>query len=347
MPTPDPGRRRRRPAGDRRRPRPRRPPRGRAGPPCPAAHPGRYPALLGGEPGRGCPKPRPRPPRQPGQDDPPGRAGRPPGSAGGRARPGLLEAERVDVTLPAGFHQGGDPPDRPDHRRDRRHLHRPRLPVAEGPEVETDWYNFQAHPPDHPARSMVQPLPRGGRRARGGRAGAAHPDPAGPSRPCKAGPPPVYIVAPGRCHWPTPRRHPRAGVQPGRGPGRGPRPDHGRQGSGGTSAWPSPAPTSARSEIRPRPSYFPFVEPGAEVDVSCFICGGTGEGRRPAAARAGSSQLGAGMVHPNVLRAGGYDPEEVSGFAAGTGIERPYMLRSGLADMRTWTDNDVRWLTSV
>ncbi|HEX4907269.1 MAG TPA: phenylalanine--tRNA ligase subunit alpha, partial [Actinomycetes bacterium] len=94
-------------------------------------------------------------------------------------------------------------------------------------------------------------------------------------------------------------------------------------------------------------SYFPFVEPGAEVDVSCFICGGTGDGCRTCRGEGWIELLGAGMVHPNVLRAGGYDPDEVSGFAAGTGIERPFMLRSGLADMRTLTDNDVRWLTSV
>ena len=100
-------------------------------------------------------------------------------------------------------------------------------------------------------------------------------------------------------------------------------------------------------QIRLRPSYFPFVEPGAEVDVSCFICGGTGEGCRTCRGEGWIELLGAGMVHPNVLRAGGYDPDEVSGFAAGTGIERPFMLRSGLADMRTLTDNDVRWLTSV
>jgi phenylalanyl-tRNA synthetase alpha chain len=100
-------------------------------------------------------------------------------------------------------------------------------------------------------------------------------------------------------------------------------------------------------QIRLRPSYFPFVEPGAEVDVSCFVCGGTGAGCRTCRGEGWIELLGAGMVHPNVLRAGGYDPDEVSGFAAGAGVERPFMLRSGLADMRTLTDNDVRWLTSV
>jgi len=98
-------------------------------------------------------------------------------------------------------------------------------------------------------------------------------------------------------------------------------------------------------QIRLRPSYFPFVEPGAEVDVSCFICGG--RGCRTCRGEGWIELLGAGMVHPNVLRAGGYDPDEVSGFAAGSGVERPFMLRSGLADLRTLSDNDVRWLTSV
>jgi phenylalanyl-tRNA synthetase alpha chain len=100
-------------------------------------------------------------------------------------------------------------------------------------------------------------------------------------------------------------------------------------------------------EIRLRPSYFPFVEPGAEVDVSCFVCGGRGAGCRTCRGEGWIELLGAGMVHPNVLRAGGYDPDEVSGFAAGSGVERPFMLRSGLNDLRTLTDNDVRWLTSV
>ena len=79
-------------------------------------------------------------------------------------------------------------------------------------------------------------------------------------------------------------------------------------------------------EIRLRPSYFPFVEPGAEVDVSCFICGGTGE--LPDLPRRGLDRAARRRHGPQRARAGGYDPEEVSGFAAGTGIERPYMLRS-------------------
>ena len=82
---------------------------------------------------------------------------------------------------------------------------------------------------------------------------------------------------------------------------------------------------------------------GAEVDVSCFICGGTGEGCRTCRGEGWIELLGAGMVHPNVLRAGGYDPDEVSGFAAGSGIERPFMLRSGLADLRTLVVEEPEW----
>jgi len=130
--------------------------------------------------------------------------------------------------------------------------------------------------------------------------------------------------------------------------------------------------------IRLRPSYFPFVEPGAEVDVSCSICGGSGEiggtlgpstsfGPRappnpapgqahppaPALAprRCGTCKgtgwlevLGAGMVHPKVLENGGIDPKRHTGFAFGMGVERMAMLRYGIDDLRLYFENDLRFL---
>ncbi len=103
-----------------------------------------------------------------------------------------------------------------------------------------------------------------------------------------------------------------------------------------------------RAEIRLRPSYFPFTEPSAEVDVSCTICGGRGAmGAAPCRACKGSGWLevlGAGMVHPEVLRNGGYDPEEVTGFAFGMGIERLAMLKYGIDDLRLFFQNDLRFL---
>ena len=98
--------------------------------------------------------------------------------------------------------------------------------------------------------------------------------------------------------------------------------------------------------VRFRASFFPFTEPSAEVDIACIKC--------PAGAPQASCRickgsgwleiLGAGMVHPNVLRAGGYDPEQVRGFAFGMGIERLTLLRHNLDDMRLFFDNDMRFL---
>ena len=95
-------------------------------------------------------------------------------------------------------------------------------------------------------------------------------------------------------------------------------------------------------KIRFKPSYFPFTEPSVEVDVSCFKCGGKG---CPMCKKTGWIEiLGAGMVHPNVLKAAGYDPEVMRGFAFGIGIERVTMLRHGIDDIRHLYTNDVRFL---
>jgi phenylalanyl-tRNA synthetase alpha chain len=262
----------------------------------------------------------------------------------------LLEAERLDVTLP-----GRVPPRGAVHPVTRTIDEIVDIfvglgyRVAEGPEVETDWYNFEALniPRDHPARSMQDSLYLAGG---DGREDAdlvlrTHTSPV-QVRTMLAGPPPVYVVIPGRCyradtpdatHVPVFNQIEVLAV------------DEGitMADMKGTLLRFARAYFGEAREIRLRPSYFPFVEPGAEVDVSCFICGGRGVGCRTCRGEGWIELLGAGMVHPNVLRAGGYDPDKVSGFAAGTGIERPFMLRSGLADLRTLTDNDVRWLTSV
>jgi phenylalanyl-tRNA synthetase alpha chain len=112
------------------------------------------------------------------------------------------------------------------------------------------------------------------------------------------------------------------------------------------------------------PVYFPFVEPGAQLDVSCAICGGSGRrapaGHLPEAGRGSGAEgesrcpvckgsgwselLGAGMVHPNVFRAVGYDPEEVTGFAFGMGLERIAMARYGIPEIRLFLENDLRFL---
>jgi phenylalanyl-tRNA synthetase alpha chain len=94
--------------------------------------------------------------------------------------------------------------------------------------------------------------------------------------------------------------------------------------------------------VRLRPSFFPFVEPGAEVDVVCFVCGGTG---CRVCGNGWIEIMGAGMVHPAVFEAVGIDPERYSGFAAGMGIERIAMLRHGIPDIRLLFEGDVRFLS--
>jgi len=97
------------------------------------------------------------------------------------------------------------------------------------------------------------------------------------------------------------------------------------------------------ARVRYRPSYFPFTEPSAEMDISCVACGG--EGCRVCSHTGWLEILGAGMVNPRVLQYGGYDPEKVTGFAFGMGIERIAMLKYGINDLRLFYDNDKRFLT--
>lgn len=96
-------------------------------------------------------------------------------------------------------------------------------------------------------------------------------------------------------------------------------------------------------EMRFRPSYFPFVEPGMEVDIGCLACQGTG---CPLCKQTGWLEIaGAGMVHPEVLKNGGIDPEVYTGFAWGMGIERLLLLKKGINDIRLFSDNDMRFLS--
>ncbi len=94
--------------------------------------------------------------------------------------------------------------------------------------------------------------------------------------------------------------------------------------------------------LRFRPSYFPFTEPSAEVDIGCVICGG--KGCRVCKETGWLEILGSGMVHPEVFRNVGYDPEEVSGFAFGMGVERIAMIKYGIDDIKQFYYNDVRFL---
>jgi len=97
-----------------------------------------------------------------------------------------------------------------------------------------------------------------------------------------------------------------------------------------------------QAKVRFRPSYFPFTEPSAEMDVSCFIC--DGKGCHVCKKTGWVEILGCGMVHPNVLSNCGIDPEQYTGFAFGMGVERPAMLKYGVNDLRLFSENDVRFL---
>jgi phenylalanyl-tRNA synthetase alpha chain len=225
--------------------------------------------------------------------------------------------------------------------------------VASGPEIELDWYNFEALniPADHPARDMqdtfyVDPSTLRDGRTKGGVLLRTHTSPVQIRAMKRIGEPPIRIICPGRVY----------------------RSDYDQTHSPmfhqveglcvdtrvtfadlkGTLAAFARAFFGPGTRTRFRPSYFPFVEPGAEVDVSCSICGGSGrkDGRRCGTCKETGwlEVLGAGMVHPKVLENGGIDPGRFTGFAFGMGVERLAMLKYGIDDLRLFFDNDLRFL---
>jgi phenylalanyl-tRNA synthetase alpha chain len=211
--------------------------------------------------------------------------------------------------------------------------------VAEGPEIETDYHNFEALniPPDHPARDMQDTfyLP-------GGRLLRTHTSPV-QIRTMAAQRPPVRIICPGRVYrrdadiTHSPMFHQVEGLAVG--------PEASMADLKGTLELFARQMFGPRSRIRFRPSFFPFTEPSAEVDVLCFAC--LGDGCRVCSQTGWLEILGSGMVHPQVLRNVGYDPEEVTGWAFGMGVERVAMLKYGIDDIRLFFDNDVRFLRQL
>jgi phenylalanyl-tRNA synthetase alpha chain len=259
-----------------------------------------------------------------------------------RAERALAQEERVDVTLPGRRPRLGS-------------MHpltateyeivdvftRMGYRVVEGPEVETDWYNFTALniPPDHPARTekdtVYLDVP-------------GHDDlllrtetSALQIRTMEKQDPPVYVIAPGRVYRQetadathTPVFHQVEGLAV----------DEGLTFADmkGTLLAFARAMFGEETRVRLTPDYFPFVEPGGQLAVSCFLCGGVGCATDK---QTGWIELlGCGMVHPNVLRNVGYDPERYTGFAFGMGIERVALLRYGVPDIRLFYEGDVRFL---
>ncbi len=225
--------------------------------------------------------------------------------------------------------------------------------VAEGPEVESVYYNFDAlnHAPTHPARLTsdtfyVKPL--GDIFDPDTHLLRVHTSPM-QVRAMERQPPPIYIIVPGRVYRPdsdathTPQFHQIEGLAVDT--------DITLADLKGTLLAFARAIFGEEREVRLRPHFFPFTEPSVEVDVSCFHCtdGIAADGQRCPLCKgtAWIEILGAGMVDPNVfeyVREHGYDPEQVQGFAFGMGIERIAMLKHGVPDLRLFYDNDVRLL---
>ena len=263
-------------------------------------------------------------------------------SLGDAALDARLAAERIDVSLPA----------RPEPRG---RIHpitqtideltaifcQMGFTVAEGPDIESDWYNFEAlnFPPEHPARQdhdtfYLQPDADGARKVL-----RTHTSPV-QIRTMESSKPPIRIIVPGRTfrsdHDAThsPMFHQVEGLvidkKSHMGHLKGCLIDFCRAFFGIDDL-----------PVRFRPSYFPFTEPSAEVDIGCSRKGGE--------LKIGNygdwlEILGSGMVHPNVLRNAGIDPTEYQGFAFGMGIERIAMLKYGIPDLRPFYDTDLRWL---
>ena len=259
----------------------------------------------------------------------------------GASDAGLLASDAIDMTLPGRAPRAGSlHPLTIVERQIVGVFTRMGYRVAEGPEIEDDWHNFEALniPADHPARTLKDSLyvdvpARPGLLLRTETSAVQ-------IRTMETHQPPIYVVAPGRTY----RReavdathlsvfHQVEGLAVAEGISfahlKGTLEAFAREVFG-------PSVT-----IRLTPDYFPFVEPGCQVAVSCFLCGGVG------CRTCGSGWielLGAGMVHPKELENVGYDPERYTGFAFGMGVERVAMVRYGIPDMRMLVEGDVRFL---
>ena len=250
-----------------------------------------------------------------------------------------LDSERIDITLPGRTRRQG-------------HLHpltkvnemiesffmKMGYTVAEGPEIESDYYNFECLnlPADHPARDMQDSfyitdsvLLR------------THTSPV-QARTLQSHEPnsPVRMIAPGKVYrWDYDATHSPVFHQV-----EGLVVDKGITFADlkGTLELFLRHIFGNDTKVRFRTSFFPFTEPSAEVDISCCMCGG--EGCRMCSHTGWLEILGCGMVHPNVLRLNGYDPDKISGFAFGMGVERIAMLLYGINDLRLFYEDDMRFL---
>ncbi len=251
-----------------------------------------------------------------------------------------LETERLDVTLPGRPHPVGNLHVITQTMRDIvAAFVQMGFEVVEGPEIELDYYNFELLniPPEHPARSLQDTFYVAGNDRLVLR---THTSP-NQIRVMRRQGPPIRVVVPGKCYRAeaTDATH-EAYFQ---------------QVEGlavdkhitladlkGTLAALARALFGSDRRVRFRCDYFPYVEPGVDLAIDCRVCGGSG--CRACKFTGFLEIMGAGMVHPQVLRNGGIDPDEYSGFAFGLGIERIAMLRHSIDDIRHYYANDLRFL---
>lgn len=248
-----------------------------------------------------------------------------------------IEAERIDITLPGkGIRRGRLHPLTQVMEEAKDIFLRLGYEIAEGPEVETDYYNFDGLniPLHHPSRDMWSTL-----LITEGTLLRTHTSPV-QIRVMEKRKPPLAIIAPGRVY----RRDSDASHSPvfyqlegflvdeqvTFGDLKGTLTEFLRQMFG------------TKRKVRFRPSFFPFTEPSAEVDVECVMCNGTG--CRFCKESGWLEILGSGMIDPSVFKAVGYDPEKYTGFAFGMGIDRIAMLKFGIDNIRLFYENDLRFL---
>ncbi len=249
-----------------------------------------------------------------------------------------LAAEKLDVTVPGKASKVGHRHPLTLVQRDMEEIFIGMgFSIAEGPEVEYDYYNFQALniPENHPARDTQDTFYITDKNLLRSQTSPVQ------ARTMEVQKPPIRIISPGRVYRSdamdathSPLFHQMEGLVVDKGITMG--------------DLKGMLETFAKTEfgedtrIRFRPHHFPFTEPSAEVDISCFMCGG--KGCRLCKGEGWIEILGAGMVHPNVLRTCGIDPEVYSGFAFGMGIERIAMLKYHVGDIRYFYENDVRFI---
>lgn len=209
--------------------------------------------------------------------------------------------------------------------------------VADGPEIETDYYNFTAlnFPPDHPARDMQDTF-----FVEGDYLLRTHTSPV-QIRVFEKRRPPVRILAPGRSYR-NEAINARSYCMFHQVEGFYAAADVSFADLKGVLVGFAEQFFGAEAKLRFRPSFFPFTEPSTEVDISCLLCGG--KGCRLCKYEGWLEILGAGMIDPEVFRAVNYDPERISGFAFGMGIERLAMMKYRIDDIRLFFENDLRFL---